>query len=259
MSLEAVLVVAAALFGIGVYGALSQQSFVMLMMGLEMMINASILALGAFWSLTAGGNPQGQNAGVFSVAHENAYNRMAAGSRGLPALTGDALPESTFFTARKDLFSNGEAVQLHAQPSAHSDGDLIVFFRESDVVVTGDVFVTTSYPVIDVSRGGSVQGVIDALNTIIELTVPERNQMGGTRVVPGHGRICNEADVVEYRDMVTIIRDRVRDMAQKGMTAQQVKAARPSLEYDGIYGATSGEWTTDMFLDVVFREVGARK
>jgi len=206
-----------------------------------------------------GGNPQGQNAGVFSVAHENAYNRMAAGSRGLPALTGEALPESTFFTARKDLFSNGEAVQLHAQPSAHTDGDLIVFFRESDVVVTGDVFVTTSYPVIDVSRGGSVQGVIDALNTIIELTVPERNQMGGTRVVPGHGRICNEADVVEYRDMVTIIRDRVRDMAQKGMTAQQVKAARPSLEYDGIYGATSGEWTTDMFLDVVFREVGARK
>jgi len=134
-----------------------------------------------------------------------------------------------------------------------------VFFRKSDVVVTGDVFVTTSYPVVDTSRGGSVQGVIDALNAIIDLTVPERNQMGGTRVIPGHGRICNEADVVEYRDMVTIIRDRVLEMARKGMTVQQVKAARPSLEYDGIYGATTGNWTTDMFLETVYQEVSSRK
>ena len=104
-----------------------------------------------------------------------------------------------------------------------------------------------------------MQGVIDALNAIIELTVPERNQMGGTRVIPGHGRICNEADVVDYRDMVTIVRDRVQEMARKGMTLQQVKAARPSLEYDGIYGATTGEWTTDMFLETVFREVSSRK
>jgi glyoxylase-like metal-dependent hydrolase (beta-lactamase superfamily II) len=202
-----------------------------------------------------GGNAQGQNVGVVSVAHENAFNRMSTGSKGVPALTGDALPTSTFFTPRKDLFSNGEPVQLIAQPRAHTDGDVIVFFRKSDVVVTGDVFVTTSYPVIDTSRGGSVQGVIDALNAIIELTVPERNQMGGTRVIPGHGRICNEADVVDYRDMVTIIRDRVQEMAGKKMTIQQVKAARPSLEYDGIYGATSGAWTTDMFLDAVYREV----
>jgi glyoxylase-like metal-dependent hydrolase (beta-lactamase superfamily II) len=206
-----------------------------------------------------GGNQQPQNVGVVSVAQENAFNRMAAGARGLTPLTGDALPASTFFTPRKDLFSNGEAVQLLAQPAAHTDGDLMVFFRESDVVAAGDVFVTTSYPVIDAAGGGTVQGVIDALNAIIELTVPERNQMGGTRVVPGHGRICNEADVVEYRDMVTIIRDRVRDMAKKGMTVQQVKAARPSLEYDGIYGATKGDWTTDMFLEAVYQEVPRQK
>ena len=166
---------------------------------------------------------------------------MSTGSRGVPPLTGDGLPASTFFTPRKDLFSNGEPVQLISQPNAHTDGDILVFFRKSDVVATGDVFVTTSYPVIDTARGGSVQGVIDALNAIIELTVPERNQMGGTRVIPGHGRICNEADVVDYRDMVTIIRDRVQEMARKGMTVQQVKAARPSLEYDGIYGAMTGE------------------
>ena len=206
-----------------------------------------------------GGGAQGQNVGVVTVAHENASNRMSAGSEGVPALTGDALPASTFFTPRKDLFSNGEPVQLISQPAAHTDGDILVFFRKSDVVVTGDVFVTTSYPVIDTARGGSVQGVIDALNAIIELTVPERNQMGGTRVIPGHGRICNEADVVDYRDMVTIIRDRVQEMVKKGMTLQQIKAARPALEYDGIYGATTGNWTTDRFLEVIFTSVSGKK
>ena len=206
-----------------------------------------------------GGGGQDQNVGVVTVAHENAFNRMSTGSQGVPPLTGDGLPASTFFTPRKDLFSNGEPVQLISQPNAHTDGDILVFFRKSDVVATGDVFVTTSYPVIDTARGGSVQGVIDALNAIIELTVPERNQMGGTRVIPGHGRICNEADVVDYRDMVTIIRDRVQEMARKGMTVQQVKAARPSLEYDGIYGATTGNWTTDLFLETVYREVSGRK
>ena len=206
-----------------------------------------------------GGGAQGQNIGVVTVAHENAFNRMSAGSEGVPPLKGDALPASTFFTPRKDLFSNGEPVQLISQPAAHTDGDILVFFRKSDVVVTGDVFVTTSYPVIDSARGGSVQGVIDALNAIIELTVPERNQMGGTRVIPGHGRICNEADVVDYRDMVTIIRDRVQEMAKKGMTLQQIKGARPSLEYDGIYGSTTGAWTTEKFLETVYRDVTSRK
>jgi glyoxylase-like metal-dependent hydrolase (beta-lactamase superfamily II) len=206
-----------------------------------------------------GGGAPGQNVGVVTVAHENAFNRMSTGSEGVPPLTGDALPASTFFTPRKDLFSNGEPVQLISQPAAHTDGDILVFFRKSDVVVTGDVFVTTSYPVIDTARGGSVQGVIDALNAIIELTVPERNQMGGTRVIPGHGRICNEADVVDYRDMVTIIRDRVQEMAKKGMTLQQIKAARPSLEYDGIYGATTGNWTTDRFIETVFSSVSGKK
>ena len=206
-----------------------------------------------------GGGAQGQNVGVVTVAHENAFNRMSTGSEGAPPLTGDALPASTFFTPRKDLFSNGEPVQLISQPAAHTDGDILVFFRKSDVVATGDVFVTTSYPVIDTVRGGSVQGVIDALNAVIELTVPERNQMGGTRVIPGHGRICNEADVVDYRDMVTIIRDRVQEMAKKGMTLPQIKAARPSLEYDGIYGSTTGNWTTEKFVEAVYAGLSGKK
>ena len=205
-----------------------------------------------------GGNPLGQNSGVMTMSHENAYNRMSTPQGSFPALTGEGLPESTFFTPRKEFFSNGEPVQLYSQPGAHTDGDILVFFRKSDVVSTGDVFVTTSYPVIDTARGGTIEGVVSALNNVLDLTVPERNQMGGTRVVPGHGRICNEADVVDYRDMVTIIRDRVQAMVKKGMTLAQIKATRPSLEYDGLYGATSGAWTTDMFLDAVYRGVGGK-
>jgi cyclase len=208
---------------------------------------------------TAGPNPLGQNVGVMTVAFEGAYNRMVKGSRELPALTGDALPISTFFTPRKEFFSNGEAIQVYSQPGAHTDGDSLVFFRESDVVSAGDVFNTTSYPVIDTLQGGSVTGVIDALNTLIDLAVPERNQMGGTRVIPGHGRISNEADLIDYRDMVTIVRDRVQEMVKKGMTLAQIKAAKPSLEYDGIYGATPGPGSTDAFLEAVYAGVGGKK
>ena len=205
-----------------------------------------------------GANPLGQNVGVMTVAYEGTYNRMIKGSRDLPALTGDALPISTFFTPRKEFFSNGEGIQVYSQPNAHSDGDALVFFRESDVISAGDVFNTTSYPVINLQQGGSITGVIEALNTLIDLAIPERNQMGGTRVIPGHGRISNEADLIEYRDMVTIVRDRVQEMVKKGMTLAQIKAARPSLEYDGLYGSGSGAGSTDAFLEAVYRGVGGR-
>lgn len=204
-----------------------------------------------------GVNPLGQNVGVLTIAHEGAYNRMIQGSPELPALTGDALPLSTFFTPRKEFFSNGEPIQVIAQPNAHTDGDVIVFFRKSDVVSAGDVFNTTSYPVIDTARGGTIQGTLEALNTLIDLAIPERNQMGGTRIIPGHGRISNEADLIEYRDMVTIVRDRVQEMAKKGMTLAQIKAARPSLEYDGLYGTTPGPGSMDHFLEAVYQGVRA--
>jgi glyoxylase-like metal-dependent hydrolase (beta-lactamase superfamily II) len=143
-------------------------------------------------------------------------------------------------------------------PKAHTDGDSLVFFRKSDVVATGDIFRTDSYPVIDTAKGGTLQGELNALNTILDITVPERNQMGGTRVIPGHGRICNEADVLEYRDMLTIIRDRVRDMVRKNMTLEQVKAARPTLEYDGIYGADRNR-TGEMFVETLYRDLSQKK
>jgi glyoxylase-like metal-dependent hydrolase (beta-lactamase superfamily II) len=123
-------------------------------------------------------------------------------------------------------------------------------------VATGDIFRTDSYPVVNLEMGGSIQGVIDGLNLVLDLAVPEHHEEGGTYIVPGHGRVCDEFDVLEYRDMVTIIRDRIQAMVKKGMTRDQVKAARPTRDYDSRYGATSGSWTTDMFVEAVYRGVG---
>jgi hypothetical protein len=131
----------------------------------------------------------------------------------------------------------------------------MVWFRKSDVIAAGDVYTPDRFPMIDVDRGGTVQGLLDALNRIIDITVPRFNQQGGTLVVGGHGRIANESDVVEYRDMATIVRDRIALMIARGMTLEQVRAANPVLDYDGIYGERTGPWTTDMFLAAVYRDL----
>jgi len=199
-----------------------------------------------------GGRPP--NVGTAVIAHEGAYNRMIAGSPQLPALTGEALPESTFFTPRKDLYANGEPVQLLFQPAAHTDGDVMVFFRGSDVVAAGEIYRTDQYPLVDLARGGSINGLLAGLNNLLDITVPQRNQMGGTRVVPAYGRISNEADVLEYRDMLTIIRDRVKMMVDKGQTLEQVRAAGVALEYNAAYG-TKPNWTGDMFIEAVYNSL----
>jgi cyclase len=123
------------------------------------------------------------------------------------------------------------------------------------VIATGDLFDTDRYPVIDLAHGGSLQGIINGLNRVIDLAIPEFEEEGGTMVVPGHGRICDEIDVVEYRDMLTIIRDRLLAMIKKGMTLEQVKSARPTKDYDPLYGATSGEWTTDRFVEAAYKSL----
>jgi len=197
----------------------------------------------------------GQGARVYST--ENTFTRMANPRDGSAPMPTAMLPTDAFTAPKKTLFVTGEPVEMIHQPAAHTDGDLIVFFRKSDVVATGDVFVLNGYPVIDTARGGTLQGVIDALNRIIDITIPEFNTMGGTRVVPGHGRIANEIDVVEYRDMLTIIRDRVMAVAEEGGTLEDVKAARVTLDYEGVYGLTSGPWTTDRFLEVAYKEMSA--
>ena len=183
------------------------------------------------------------------IAHENVLLRMSSQEAPPPF---EAWPTDTFFNSSKEVYFNGEAVRVLHQPAAHTDGDSIVFFRRSDVISTGDLFVTTGYPYIDLARGGSIQGVIGALNRILELTVPADRQEGGTMVIPGHGRLCDEADVVEYRDMLTIIRDRIQYMVDQGMSLREVQNARPTLDYDGRYGAESGFWTTEQFVEAVY-------
>jgi len=167
--------------------------------------------------------------GARVIAHERALFRMKDQPFG-------AWPTETF-TTDKELFFNGEAIQLIHVPAANADGNIIVFFRRSDVVSSGDAFTTTAFPVVDRARGGSVQGVLDALNRIIDITIPKDHEEGGTYVVSGHGRLGDEADVVEYRDMLTIIRDRVLAFRKQGMTAPQIKAARPALDYEGRFGS----------------------
>jgi glyoxylase-like metal-dependent hydrolase (beta-lactamase superfamily II) len=193
---------------------------------------------------------------AFIVAHENVLTAMSAPVGKTAPTPFAAWPTNTFFQAEKDMYFNGEGVQLVYEANAHTDGDILVFFRSSDVIATGDVFNTNSYPVIDLDRGGHVNGVIEALNRIIDLAISEQFTEGGTRIVPGHGRICDEFDVVEYRDMVTIVRDRVQAMMRKGMTLDQIKQARPTRDYDPRYGSDTGAWTTAMFIEAVYRSLG---
>src|SRR6266849_6152765 len=220
--------------------------------------------IGPAGSTIAGGNVVGNigesaGKGATIVAHESVLSRMSAPTGAQAPLPFVAWPTDTYANDEKDLFFNGEGIQIFHQRAAHTDGDSIVFFRRSDVVSTGDIFMTTSYPIIDLQRGGSIQGVIDGLNRIIDLTIPAEKQEGGTYVIPGHGRLCDEADVVYYRDMTTIIRDRLEDMIKKGMTLEQVKAARPTRDYDPLYGANTGFWTTEMFVEAAYKSLTTKK
>jgi glyoxylase-like metal-dependent hydrolase (beta-lactamase superfamily II) len=199
------------------------------------------------------------NGGAAAIlATDNVMNRMSAPTGQKSPYPTAATPTDTFADEEKDTYLNGEAIQVFAQPAAHTDGDSMAFFRRSDVIVAGDVLDTTRFPVIDIEKGGSIQGEIEALNHIIAITVPELPmlwQEGGTLVIPGHGRICDEADVVEYRDMVTIIRDVVQDLISKGKTLEQIKAADPAGDYKTRYGSDSGSWTTDMFIEAVYKSL----
>jgi cyclase len=197
--------------------------------------------------------------GATIVAHENVLRRMSKAAEGKADANADLLPTTTFFQGQKEIFFNEEPVIVMFEPAAHTDGDSMVFFRRSDVLATGEIFNENSYPVINLEEGGSINGVIKALNVVLDITIPKHEQEGGTYVIPGHGRLTDEHDVLEYRDMVTIIRDRVANMIKKGMTLAQVKEAKPTFEYDGRWGSTTGPWTTDMFVEAVFKSLTPRK
>ena len=212
-----------------------------------------------------GGNVAGDLAnaaeGAAIISQQNVLDRMSKPrAANQPAIPFDALPTETFHRDVKlSHFFNAEGVHLIHQPAAHTDGDTIVYFRGSDVISTGDIFVTNSYPVIDLANGGSVNGTIQALNNILDLAIAEFRLEGGTMIIPGHGRLADSADLAYYRDMVTIVRDRIQDMLKRDMTLEQVKAARPTRDYDPRYGATSGVWTADAFVETVYRSLAAER
>jgi cyclase len=200
------------------------------------------------------------NFGYASVfAHENVLTRMTAAEPPIPSVF---YPTKTFFYNMYSMYLNGEGIQIIHQPAAHTDGDVVVFFRRGDVIATGDIVDTTRFPLIDVERGGTLQGELDALNRLMDLSIhnvpllwyPDR-----TFLVPGHGHVYDKLDLLEYRDAITTVRDRVQDLIDRGLTLAQVQAANPTLGYRSQYGTDSGPWTTEMFVAAVYYELAANK
>ena len=222
--------------------------------GLTIFINA-IGNVGLAGAMTNGGTAS-------ILAHDSVLRRMSDPAGKASPYPADALPTEAFFQKRKSLRMNDEGIEILYQPAAHSGADSFVLFRGSDVVVAGDVMDTTRFPVIDLANGGSIQGEIDALNNLIELTIaptPFIYKGPGTYVIPGHGRLCEQMEVVDYRDMVVVVRDVIADMIKQGMTLDQVKAARPALPFETRYGSQTGPWTTNAFVEAVYKSLMAKK
>jgi glyoxylase-like metal-dependent hydrolase (beta-lactamase superfamily II) len=218
--------------------------------------NEAIAKAGRF---RAGGNVVGDlgaaaTASAAIIAHENVLNRLVTPAAGQPQVAFAAWPTVTFFGNKREFLFNGEAVQILHQPKAHTDGDSVVFFRKSDVLATGDLFTTVMYPFIDVANGGTINGYVDALNAILDITVASNVNEGGTMVIPGHGRLSDEQDVIEYRDMVTIVRDRIREYVKRGMTLEQIKDKKPTLDFDPRYANAAGPGS---FIEVIYKEMAS--
>jgi glyoxylase-like metal-dependent hydrolase (beta-lactamase superfamily II) len=220
--------------------------------------NEKIAAVGRTFT---GGNVAGDLGNIAETAaiysHENVQLRVAGAIDGGTKLPEAAWPTDTYHSDyyKMSTYFNGEGIQLMHPPPAHTDGDSWVWFRGSDVISAGDIFSLDTYPEIHLGKGGDIQGVLDGLNTILDLAFAEVRSEGGTMIVPGHGRLGDLSDVAYYRDMLTIIRDRIQDLINKDMTLEQVKAAKPTFDYDPRYGATTGPWTTDMFIDAVYQSL----
>ena len=195
--------------------------------------------------MTVNGNP------AAIVSHENVLARMTAENRPVTEM-----PLNTFFESGRDFYFNGEAIFLHHVPSAHSDGDIFVYFRGSDVLVAGELFVTTRYPIIDLTAGGGIDGLVNGANAMLDIAVPAYLQEGGTYVIPGHGRVGDEADLVSFRDMLVIVRARIADLIADGRTLAQVREARPALDYDTRYD--TGEWRSADFVAAIYTDLKAR-
>jgi cyclase len=195
------------------------------------------------------------------LSAQQVLTRMSGASGKTSPFPVEAWPTETFDQPRKYMYLNGEGIEVFHVPAAHTDGDAMVFFRRSDVVMAGDILDTARFPVIDRARGGGIQGEIAGLQKLVDTAIPSVpivSREEGTLVIPGHGRICDQLDVVEYRDMVTIIRDRVRDLMKEGLSLEQVKAASPARGYVRRYGSATGSWTTNDFVEAVYRTLAQK-
>jgi glyoxylase-like metal-dependent hydrolase (beta-lactamase superfamily II) len=222
-------------------------------------INTSIAAQhvggNARISTLPGGSVTGATRGVTPavLAQENVLNRMSRpGPDGTSLFPPAAWPTDGYFAPRRGFTFNGEAIDVIHLPRAYSDGDSAVYFRGSNVLVTGDVYTTTNLPFVNRALGGTYAGVLEALNTLLDITVPDDLAEGGTYVVPGHGRVSDEADLVEYRDMAVMIHDRIQKLVGEGKTLAQVKAARPVIGWEGRYSQPG--WTAENFIDALYAE-----
>ena len=171
----------------------------------------------------------------------------------------DLAPTDTYFTEKYTMyrFFNNQAMQIFHMPKAITDGDSAVFFRRSDVIVTGDIYNSDIYPPIDLDRGGSIDGEIAALNNLVNMCVTEFMSQGGTMIVPGHGWVSDAGDMGYYRDMLIVIRDRIQDLIDKGMSLLQVQAAKPTMDYDPEYGRQPA--VTAQFVEAVYRSLKEKK
>jgi glyoxylase-like metal-dependent hydrolase (beta-lactamase superfamily II) len=210
----------------------------------------------AAFAALSGGSTKGKSKGPMPalIAHDNLLLRMSTpGPDGKSPYPVNAWPSDAYTASQRNVFFNGEVVDIIHQPAAHTDGDSIVYFRGSNVIVSGDIFNTTNLPLIDRKQGGSSRGMLAALNAMLDIAVPENMQEGGTYIVPGHGRLCDEADLVEYRDMLHEIRDRMQNLVNvQHLTLEQVQAKRPVLGWEGRYSRP--EWSTKMFVEALYEE-----
>jgi len=201
-----------------------------------------------------GGNANLGAMGVTIIARPQLRARLekpgptATGAPGTPAPAA-ALPRLTY-DAPMTFHMNGEQVLLIPIPSAHTDGDTLVKFVNADVIMTGDFYRSTGYPNIDRANGGSLPGMLAGLNKIIELAGPS------TKILPGHGAIVDKAAVASHRDMIIGVRDKVAPMVKKGMTVEQVTAAKPTSDYDAKMGDTGT--TGARFVGQLYAELGGK-
>jgi len=189
------------------------------------------------------------------LAHENVLNRMSAAKGETPAAEPDLWPADTYVGDKKDIYFNGEGIRIQHYPNAHTDGDSIVYFRSSDVIATGDIFVMNNYPRIDLAAGGSINGEIAAVNHLIDLVIPVYGQEGGTLLIPGHGRLSELGELVDFREMLTVVRDRIQDQIKKGQTLEQVKASHPTLDYDPEFAVPGNAYTPDLFVESIYKSL----